>query len=87
MTNQLLFDTNNAATTLGVSVSWLRAKKSACNFIAGEHWIYATGSPGGRLLWNIPAIRQWQVDQTKFHAERQQQLAAEIETYLENTNG
>ena len=74
MNLELLVDTINAATTLGVSVSWLRAKKTACSFISGEHWIYATGSPCGRLLWNIPAIRHWQVDQTRNHANKQQQL-------------
>ena len=86
MDNLSLIGTAQAANHLGVSMSWLRSKKSACEFIAGEHWIYATGSPGGRVLWNVNAICQWQVEQTKLHAENQHQLAADIEIYVEINN-
>ena len=81
-----LIGTAQAANHLGVSMSWLRSKKSACEFIAGEHWIYATGRPGGRFLWNVNAICKWQVEQTKLHAVNQHQLAADIEIYVEINN-
>ena len=81
MDNFSLIGTAQAAKHLGVSMSWLRSKKSTCEFIAGEHWIYATGSPGGRVLWNVNAICQWQVEQTKSYANRQKDLASEIEIY------
>ncbi len=86
MDNLSLIGTSQAAKHLGVSMSWLRSKKSACVFVAGEHWIYATGSPGGRVLWNVNAICHWQVEQTKLHAEIQHQLAADIEIYVEINN-
>ena len=81
MENFSLIGTAEAAKHLGVSMSWLRSKKSAFEFVAGEHWIYATGSPGGRVLWNVNAICQWQVEQTKSYANRQKDLASEIEIY------
>lgn len=75
--------TTDAAAHLGVSVSWLRARKSEHEFTPGEHWIYATGRPGGRLLWNITAIQKWQAEQTLLSVEQQQSCAASIETYVE----
>ena len=79
--------TTVAATLLGVSVSWLRAQKAAFLFNPGEHWIYATGRPGSRVLWNIDAIHQWQADQTRLVVEQTPLRAAAIETYTEVTNG
>jgi len=38
------------------------------------------------VLWNVNAICQWQVEQTKLHAVNQHQLAADIEIYVEINN-
>ena len=78
MDNLSLIGTAQAANHLGVSMSWLRSKKSTCEFIAGEHWIYATGSPGGRVLWNVNAICQWQVEQTKLYAKNSRILRVKL---------
>ena len=83
MTNYLLCSVDDAASQLGVSVSWLRTAKSSGELTAGEHWVFSTGKPNSRVLWNVEAIRQWQVTQTKLYAEKQQQLPVEIETYVD----
>ena len=79
--------TADAAVKLGVSISWLRARKAAYEFTPGKHWIYATGRPGGRVLWNIETIHQWQAEQTRLSVEQRHRSASVIETYSEVANG
>ena len=50
---------------IGVSQSLLWELKNSNEFIAGEHWLYITGKPKSNVLWNVRAIRQWQIDKTK----------------------
>ena len=87
MKNHFLCGVDSVASQLGVSKSWLRSAKSRGELVAGEHWVFSTGKPNSRVLWNVEAIRQWQVDQTKRHAEGQQRLAYAIETYVESNHG
>ena len=50
---------------IGVSQSLLWELKNSNEFVAGEHWLYITGKPKSNVLWNVRAIRQWQIDKTK----------------------
>tara|TARA_A100001388_G_scaffold135329_1_gene100264 strand:+ start:319 stop:582 length:264 start_codon:yes stop_codon:yes gene_type:complete len=50
---------------IGVSQSLLWELKNSNEFVAGEHWLYITGKPKSNVLWNVKAIRQWQIDKTK----------------------
>jgi hypothetical protein len=68
-------NTKTAVDSLGMSRSKLHELKRAGEFKPGEHWIKAGGAHG-RLLWNIPSIRQWQIDTTAAVAE-----ASTAETY------
>ena len=54
-----------ASELIGVSQSLLWELKNSNEFIAGEHWLYITGKPKSNVLWNVRAIRQWQIDKTK----------------------
>ena len=53
------------AELIGVSQSLLWELKNSNEFVAGEHWLYITGKPKSNVLWNVRAIRQWQIDKTK----------------------
>lgn len=86
MIDSTAVSTANAAKQLGVSVSWLRAQKAKGNLKPAEHWLYATGRPGGRVLWKIDAIHKWQAEQTCLFFKEQQKRAAAIETYVEQAN-
>ncbi|MCP4973358.1 MAG: hypothetical protein GY914_06755 [Prochlorococcus sp.] len=86
MANLIFCGVDSAASQLGVSKSWLRAAKSSGELAAGDHWVFSTGKPRSRVLWNVEAIRQWQVSKTKLHAENQHQLAEDIEIYVEINN-
>ncbi len=67
---------------LGVSQSLLWELKSSNEFVAGEHWLYITGKPKSNVLWNVRAIRQWQIDKTKESENAPDDLVAkEIATY------
>ena len=67
---------------LGVSQSLLWELKNSNEFVAGEHWLYITGKPKSNVLWNVRAIRQWQIDKTKESENAPDDLAAkEIATY------
>ena len=50
---------------IGVSQSLLWELKNSNEFVAGEHWLYITDKPKSNVLWNVKAIRQWQIDKTK----------------------
>tara|TARA_Y100000589_G_scaffold286152_1_gene286119 strand:+ start:274 stop:537 length:264 start_codon:yes stop_codon:yes gene_type:complete len=50
---------------IGVSQSLLWELKNSNEFTAGEHWLYVTGKRKSNVLWNVKAIRQWQIEKTK----------------------
>ena len=71
-----------ASELIGVSQSLLWELKNSNEFIAGEHWLYITGKPKSNVLWNVRAIRQWQIDKTKASENIPDDIAAkEITTY------
>ena len=71
-----------ASELIGVSQSLLWELKGSNEFIAGVHWLYITGKPKSNVLWNVNAIRQWQIDKTKESENIPDDIAAkEIATY------
>ena len=73
-----------ASELIGVSQSLLWELKNSNEFVAGEHWLYVTGKRKSNVLWNVRAIRQWQIERTKASENIPNDLAAkEIATYLE----
>ena len=67
---------------IGVSQSLLWELKNSNEFIAGEHWLYITGKPKSNVLWNVRAIREWQIDKTKASENIPDDIAAKkIVTY------
>ena len=67
---------------IGVSQSLLWELKNSNEFVAGEHWLYITGKPKSNVLWNVRAIRQWQIDKTKESENAPEDVAAKkIATY------
>ena len=71
-----------ASELIGVSQSLLWELKNSNEFVAGEHWLYITGKPKSNVLWNVKAIRQWQIDKTKASENIPDNIAAkEIATY------
>ncbi len=67
---------------IGVSQSLLWELKNSNEFIAGEHWLYITGRPKSNVLWNVRAIRQWQIDKTKAsESTPDDEAAKKIATY------
>jgi len=71
-----------ASELIGVSQSLLWELKNSNEFVAGEHWLYITGKPKSNVLWNVKAIRQWQIDKTKESENIPDDIAAkEIATY------
>ena len=61
---------------IGVSQSLLWELKNSNEFIAGEHWLYVTGRRKSNVLWNVEAIRQWQIDRTKAAENLSDEIAA-----------
>ena len=57
---------SEASKFLGISSSSLWELKSTKVLEAGKHWIYVTGKPRSNVLFNVNAIRQWQIDMTKY---------------------
>jgi len=71
-----------ASELIGVSQSLLWELKNSNEFIAGEHWLYITGKPKSNVLWNVRAIRQWQIDKTKsYETTPDDEAAKKIATY------
>ena len=68
-----------AADLLHVKTSTLRNMRRERRLDAGTHWVYATGSIGGPVVYCIPAIREMQRQRTieavqKEDASRKAQL-------------
>ena len=80
-----------AADLLHEKQSTLRNMRRERRLNAGTHWVYATGSIGGPVVYNIPEIRKMQRQRTieavqKEDAARKAQLELrkqEVESYDE----
>ena len=69
----------DAADLLHIKTSTLRNMRRERRLDAGTHWVYATGSIGGPVVYNIPEIRKMQRQRTieavqKEDASRKTQL-------------
>ena len=53
-----------AAKLLAIKTSTLRNMRRERRLDAGTHWVYATGSIGGPVVYNIPEIREMQRQRT-----------------------
>ena len=53
-----------ASKACGISATILRSLQKSGELPAGSAWIWVTGRQGGPLGWSIPAIQEWQVQQT-----------------------
>ena len=60
-----------AADLLHVKTSTLRNMRRERRLDAGTHWVYATGSIGGPVVYNIPAIREMQIQRTKAAVQKE----------------
>ena len=49
---------------LAIKTSTLRNMRRERRLNAGTHWVYATGSIGGPVVYNIPEIRKMQRQRT-----------------------
>jgi len=80
-----------ASKLLAIKTSTLRNMRRERRLDAGTHWVYATGSIGGPVVYCIPAIREMQRQRTieavqKEDAARKAQLELrkqEVESYDE----
>ena len=54
----------DAADLLHIKTSTLRNMRRERRLNAGTHWVYATGSIGGPVVYNIPEIRNMQRQRT-----------------------
>ena len=54
----------DAADLLHIKTSTLRNMRRERRLDAGTHWVYATGSIGGPVVYNIPEIREMQRQRT-----------------------
>tara|TARA_B100001778_G_C17967951_1_gene353493 strand:- start:180 stop:488 length:309 start_codon:yes stop_codon:yes gene_type:complete len=54
----------DAADLLHIKTSTLRNMRRERRLNAGTHWVYATGSIGGPVVYNIPEIREMQRQRT-----------------------
>ena len=78
-----------ASKLLAIKTSTLRNMRRERRLDAGTHWVYATGSIGGPVVYNIPEIRKMQRQRTieavqKEDAARKAQLELRkqvVETY------
>ena len=75
---------NETSEAVQISKARLRSLQAAGKLKPGIHWVYRTGTKGGPVSWNIAAIKEWQICETKrvFDGGTVQ----EIETYSEQTN-
>ncbi len=82
-----------AAKLLALKPSTLRNMRRERRLDAGTHWVYATGSIGGPVVYCIPAIREMQrrrtIETVRKEDERRaaelKRLQQDIEIYDETT--
>ena len=80
-----------AAELLTIKHSTLRSMRRDGRLEPGDHYIFATGTPGGPVVYNLTAIREYLAQRTKQmvqqeaqrRAETQQQRLKAVETYDE----
>ena len=82
-----------AADLLHLKTSTLRNMRRERRLDAGTHWVYATGSVGGPVVYCIPAIREMQRQRTIEAVQKEDErreaelkrLQQDIEIYDETT--
>ena len=82
-----------AAELLAIKPSTLRNMRRERRLDAGTHWVYATGSVGGPVVYCIPAIREMQRQRTIEAVQKEDErreaelkrLQQDIEIYDETT--
>ena len=82
-----------AAELLAIKSSTLRNMRRERRLDAGTHWVYATGSVGGPVVYCIPAIREMQRQRTIEAVQKEDErreaelkrLQQDIEIYDETT--
>ena len=74
---------NETSEAVQISKARLRSLQAAGKLKPGIHWVYRTGTKGGPVSWNIAAIKEWQIHETKRVFESG--TIREIETYGEQT--
>ena len=82
-----------AAKLLAIKSSTLRNMRRERRLDAGTHWVYATGSVGGPVVYCIPAIREMQRQRTIEAVQKEDErrkaelkrLEQNIEIYDETT--
>ena len=82
-----------AAKLLALKPSTLRNMRRERRLDAGTHWVYATGSVGGPVVYCIPAIREMQRQRTIEAVQKEDErreaelkrLQQDIEIYDETT--
>ena len=70
-----------ASKMLGMSEATLWNLKNSGELEAGKHWLYSTGKKASTVLFNVEAIRVWQIEQTKITEEAPLTAAQGIATY------
>ena len=82
---------SEAAELLAIKNSTIRTMRRDGRLTPGDHFIFATGTAGGPVTYNVTAIRQSMAERTKElveaeakrRAETQQQRLKAVETYDE----
>ena len=82
-----------ASKLLAIKTSTLRNMRRKRRLDAGTHWVYATGSVGGPVVYCIPAIREMQRQRTIEAVQKEDErreaelkrLQQDIEIYDETT--
>ena len=75
--------TDKAQQLLGVGRTFLMERKASGEFKVGVHWVYSSGKPKSRILWDIPEIQAWQEEQSKKYYRAAEKAAESIETFAE----
>jgi len=70
-----------ASKMLGMSEATLWNLKNTCELDPGKHWLYSTGKKASTVLFNVEAIRAWQIEQTKKTEDAPLTAALGIATY------
>ena len=70
-----------ASKMLGMSEATLWNIKNSGELEAGKHWLYSTGKKASTVLFNVEAIRSWQIEQTKKTEDAPFKAAHGIATY------
>ena len=73
--------TEQAQQLLGVGRTFLMEKKANGEFLVGVHWVYSSGKPKSRILWDIPAIQKWQEEKSIEHLQAATKTAEKIEVF------